>query len=241
LLDEMIADPRSPISEAFHSTRAALQYSTPGGAPKSILFTSSRPSEGKTSCTIALAADFVSVGKRIVVIDADLRKPALRGDSPGLSGYLAGTVGLQEALVPSDSPDLWLLPAGRLPPNPTALLTGPLLAKLIHELEQQFDSVIIDGPPVMGFADAPLIGAVVGATVLVVESGSTARSVASESLNRLASTGGDAIGTVLNKYDRKANGFSYSSYGYYDYDYSGSKPKRELIAPPTEPTRTKAA
>jgi Mrp family chromosome partitioning ATPase len=88
----------------------------------------------------------------------------------------------------------------------------------------------------MGFADAPLIGAITAATVLVVESGSTARSVATESLNRLASTGGEAIGTILNKYDHKAHGFSYSSYGYYGYDYSGgSKPKRELIAPPTEP------
>lgn len=231
-LDELIADPRSPVSEAFHSTRAALQYSTAGGMPKSILVTSSRPGEGKTSCTIALAADLVSIGKRILVVDTDLRKPALRGDSQGLTGILAGKVGLQDALVPSDSPDLWLLPAGRLPPNPTALLTGSMMADLIRRLEQEFDAVIVDGPPVMGFADAPLLGAVTAATILVVESGSTSRAVATEALNRLASTGTEVIGTILNKYDRKANGFSYSSYGYYDYKYGGTKPKRDLIAPP---------
>ncbi|HVU31531.1 MAG TPA: polysaccharide biosynthesis tyrosine autokinase, partial [Sphingomicrobium sp.] len=235
MLDEMIADPKSAISEAFHSARAALQYSTAGGTPKSILFTSSQPGEGKTSSTIAIAADLVSIGKRIVVIDADLRKPALHGDSPGLSAVLAGKASIGDALVATDSPRLWLLPAGRVPPNPATLLTGQVMARLIQALGQQFDNVIIDGPPVMGFADAPLIAAVTEATVMVVESGKTARSIAVNAVNRLEATGGVTLGTILNKYDRKVNGFSYSGYGYYDYDYSGAKPKRELIAPPTAP------
>jgi capsular exopolysaccharide synthesis family protein len=245
MLDDMIADPRSPISEAFHSTRAALQYATPGGTPKSILFTSPQPGEGKTSSTIAIAADLVSVGKRIVVIDADLRKPALHGDSPGLSAVLAGKAGIGDVLVPTDSPRLWLLPAGRLPPNPTTLLTGRGMAQLIQSLGQQFDNVIIDGPPVMGFADAPLIAAVTEATIMVLESGRTSRVLAMNAVTRVEATGGALIGTILNKYDRKVNGFSYSGYGYYDYDYSGAKPKRELIAPPAaediEPSAAEAA
>jgi Mrp family chromosome partitioning ATPase len=109
------------------------------------------------------------------------------------------------------------------------------MARLIQALGQQFDNVIIDGPPVMGFADAPLIAAVTEATVMVVESGKTARSIAVNAVNRLEATGGVTLGSILNKYDRKVNGFSYSGYGYYDYDYSGAKPKRELIAPPTAP------
>ena len=236
MLDEMIADPQSPISEAFHSARAALQYSTPGGAPKSILFTSARAGEGKTSTTIAIAADLVAVGNRVVVIDSDLRKPALRGDSPGLASLLAGRVDLDEALVRTDSQRLFLIPAGRLPPNPTALLTGSEMARLIRLLEQEFDTVIIDGPPVMGFADAPLIAASAAATVVVIESGKTTRGAVFDAMSRLEATGGSVVGTILNKYDRKANGFAYGGYGYgyNDYNYSGSKPKRALIAPPAE-------
>lgn len=232
VLDELIADPRSPIAEAYHSTRAALQYAIAGGTPGSILFTSPTPGEGKTSSTIAIAADLVSVGQRVVVVDADLRKPALRGDSAGLSGVLAGKTSLERALLPTDSPRLWLLPAGRLPPNPTALLTGRALADLIAALEQRFDTVLIDGPPVMGYADAPLLAAVTEATVMVLESRKTSRGQALDSLLRLQATGGAPIGTILNKYDRKAHGFGYSGYGYYDFDYGGSKPKRTLIAPP---------
>lgn len=235
VVDELIADPRSPIAEAFHSTRAALQFSTAGGAPKSVLLTSARPGEGKTSTTIALAADLVSVGTRVVVIDADMRKPALRGDSPGLSAILAGRTSLSEALVATDSPNLCLIPAGRLPPNPTALLTGRALPDLIRTLERDFDVVIIDGPPVMGFADAPLIASVAEATVLVVESGKTSRGVATDALMRMDATGGTTIGTILNKYNRKVHGFSYSGYGYdYKYRYEGAAPKRELIAPPVQ-------
>jgi uncharacterized protein involved in exopolysaccharide biosynthesis len=116
-LDDLIANPRSAVAEAFHSARASLQFASSGGAPKTILFTSARAAEGKTSTAIAIAADFLSIGKRVVVIDADLRKPSLRGDSPGLSGVLAKASTLEASLLVTDNPQLWLLPAGRLPPK----------------------------------------------------------------------------------------------------------------------------
>jgi capsular exopolysaccharide synthesis family protein len=233
-LDDLIADPRSAVAEAFHSARASLQFATSGGAPKTILFTSARASEGKTSTAIAIAADFLSIGKRVVVIDADLRKPSLRGDSPGLSGVLAKASTLEASLLVTDNPQLWLLPAGRLPPNPTALLEGHAIEDLLRSLESSFDVVIIDGPPVLGFADAPLLSAVAAATVVVVAARSTSRSAAQNAIARLQATGGKVIGGILNKFDRKAAGFAYgdSAYSYYSYEYGGRSPKRSLIAPP---------
>jgi capsular exopolysaccharide synthesis family protein len=232
LLDDLIANPRSQIAEAFHSARASLQFAKAGGAPRSILFTSARASEGKTSTAIAIAADFLSIGKRVVVIDADLRKPSLRGESPGLSGVLAKASTLDDSLLVTDNSHLWLLPAGRLPPNPTALLEGRAIEDLLRSLESRFDVVIIDGPPVLGFADAPLLSAVAEATVLVVAARSTSRSGAQNAVARLQATGAMVIGGILNKFDRKAAGFGYgnSSYGY-TYEYGGRAPKRSLIAP----------
>lgn len=235
-LDDLISDPQSYVAEAFHSVRTAIQFAVPGGTPKSILMTSSRPSEGKTTSTIAIAADFISVGKRVVVVDADLRKPSFRGDTPGLTGVLANTCTVEEALVATESPRLWLLPAGQRPPNPTALLTGNEMANLVRYLEREFDVVVIDGPPVMGFADSPLLGAVVKAAILVVGSGLTSRAVGLEAIARLRSTGTLVVGAILNKFDRKTHAFAYSDASYaYDYSYGGKRQKRNLVAPLAPP------
>lgn len=240
-LDDLIADPQSAVAEAFHSARASLQFASAGGSPKSILFTSARAAEGKTSTTIAIAADFLSIGKRVVVVDTDLRKPSLSGESPGVSGVLAGASSLDQSLLTTANPRLFLLPAGRIPPNPTALLTGSLIAELLHSLERRFDVVIIDGPPVLGYADAPLLAAVAQATVVVVEARATSRSMLQNAVARLQTTGGTVVGAILNKFDRKAAGFGYgySTYGY-DYKYGGEAPKRQLIAPESTPTQEAA-
>lgn len=232
-LDDVISDPQSMVAEAYHSARTALQFASSGAPPKSILFTSARPNEGKTSSVIAIAADFMSIGKSVVVIDADLRKPSLRGDSPGLSGVLAGACTLNDAILPvSGDPRLSLLPAGRIPPNPTALLTGHALTNLVRSLERRFDVVVIDGPPVLGFADAPLLSAVADGTVMIVAARSTSRSMARNAIARLQATGGEVIGGILNKFDRRAGGVGYgnSEYGY-AYKYGGKTPQRSLIAP----------
>lgn len=231
-LDELIANPQSPIAEAYHLARASLQFANAGGSPKSILFTSARPNEGKTSSSIAIAADFLSIGSSVVVVDADLRKPSLRGDSPGLSAVLAGASTLELALLSTDHHRLHLLPAGRIPPNPTALLTGEAIANLIASLERRFDVVIIDGPPLLAFADAPLLSSVAQATVLVVESRVTSRTMLHNAMARLQDTGGNIVGGILNKFDRRAAGLAYGDASYaYNYKYGGSAVKRTLIAP----------
>lgn len=232
-LDELLADPQSRVAEAYHSARASLQFAAAGGTPKSILFTSARAAEGKTSASIAIAADFLSVGKRVAVVDADLRKPSLRGESPGLSAVLARLADLDDSLIVCENPNLCLLPAGRIPPNPTALLTGHAIADVVRALETRFDVVIVDGPPVLGFADAPLLAAVCGATVLVVAARSTSRSLAQNACVRLQGPGGNLVGAILNKFDRSAAGLTYghTAYGQYSYEYGGRTAKRSLIVP----------
>jgi capsular exopolysaccharide synthesis family protein len=234
VVDDLIADPRSRVAEAYHSTRTALQFAVSGGAPKSILFTSARPNEGKTSCAIALAADFRSVGRSVIVVDADLRKPSLQGESPGLTAVLAGASSQADAILSTPTPGLALLPAGRRPPNPTTLLNSRAMEELVRSLEREFDIVIIDGPPVMGFADAPLLAAIVEASVLVIEAGGTSRSVAKDAINRLQATGGVVAGAILTKFDYTASGMG--AYGYekyaYSYAYGGDTKKRALIGPP---------
>jgi capsular exopolysaccharide synthesis family protein len=233
-IDDQIRDSRSPVAEAYHSTRAALQNLTNQGAPpRSIVFTSSRASEGKTTSVIALAADFISIGLRVVVVDADLRNPSIKGHTRegGLTAVLSGRSSLERELSATDTPKLYLLHAGTPPPDPTVLLSGKAFGELIQRLEQDFDIVLVDGPPVLGLADAPLIASTVEAAVIVVEAGRTRRANAATAVNRLVTAGGALAGAILTKFDGQAHGYGYGSYGYeYDYKISGGE-KRALIGP----------
>jgi capsular exopolysaccharide synthesis family protein len=235
-VDAALRDPRSPLAEAYHSTRAALQFLSEHGVPSSILFTSSRESEGKTSSVIAIAADFISVGLRVVVVDADLRKPSIKGGSRegGLSSVLTGHRTLEQEVKETETPNLYLVHAGVVPPNPTTLLAGKGFREAVRQLEVQFDVVIIDAPPVLGLADAPLVSAVAQATVLVIEAGGSRRAVAAESINRLVRSGAVVVGAILNKFDRSEYGYGYGYGGYYQYEYGGEGRKRSLIGPPAD-------
>lgn len=244
-IDDEIRDPRSFVSEAYHATRASLQtISARGGAPKSILFTSSRASEGKTTSVIALAADFISVGKRVVVVDADLRNPSIKGKSRegGLTAVLSERRTLSEELGATETPGLYLLHAGMPPPDPTVLLAQRGLPALIRRLEQDFDIVLIDGPPVLGLADAPLLTGCAEATVLVIEAGRTRRHAAANAVNRLIAGGGSIVGALLTKFDGKTHGYGYGEYSY-NYQYQVSSERRSLIgpAPRDEPKADEAA
>ena len=243
-VDDFIVDPSSAISEAYHSTRANLQYITAHGVPRSILFTSSVASEGKTSSAIAIAVDFISVGRSVVVIDGDLRHPSLRvgTENPGLTGLLAGVSKLEDVISATETPGLFLIPAGPTPPNPAALLDSANLQELIRRLEKQFDVVIIDGPPVLGLADAPLLARTAEATVLIVEAGKTRRSAVRDTVRRLQQAGAQVVGSVLTKFDHNSHGYGYG-YGSTAYKYGAEKekPPRALIGPKPDEGATEGA
>jgi len=230
---QALDDPKSGISEAYSSARTAVQFATPRGAPENILVTSSRPSEGKSTTSLALARSFAHLGQRVLLIDADLRNPSIHrllglDNAVGLSNVLTGTP-LEECVCVTDQSGLVAVPSGPLPPNPAELLASQRLPNLLQFAKTHFDIVIIDGPPVIGLADAPILSSRAASTVLVIESGSARRSVVRMALKRLQLARANLIGSVLTKFNAKTAGYSYGygyGYGYsYDYNYGQKKIK----------------
>jgi capsular exopolysaccharide synthesis family protein len=222
---EELKDQSSALSEAYFSLRTSLQFTTETGAPKSLLITSTRAAEGKSSTTLALAQNFARLGNSVLLIDADLRKPAfVTGLEPneGLSKLLTNADALGGHVLKTQFENLSLLPCGPLPPNPAELLASPRLKAIIAEAVATYDMVIVDGPPVLGLADAPLLSAVCRATLLVVESGKTRTRAALDAVNRLKASGGNIVGAVLTKFRHQAHGYGYGyGYGYEPYRYGG--------------------
>lgn len=219
---EASQDLRSAFSEAYRSVRTALQFSTDHGVPRVLLLTSAVPGEGKSTSALALARNFAQLGKRVLLIEADMRNPSLHRSlslrsEKGLSNLLAGAATLQEVIVDSGDVRLDVILSGPLPPNPTELLSGSRLVSLLSIAAQHYDQVVIDGPPVMGIADGPLLASSADATMLVVDSGRTKISNAQAALKRLLATRSHVIGVLLTKYDAKAAGYGYQYEGYYAY------------------------
>jgi capsular exopolysaccharide synthesis family protein len=222
-LSEELKDHSSSISEAYFSLRTSLQFTTESGAPQSLLITSTRASEGKSSTTLALAQNYARLGHSVLLIDADLRKPAfVTGLDPneGLSKLLTNSDPLEDHVLNTQFENLSLLPCGPLPPNPAELLASPRVKAIIAEAVSKFDMVIVDGPPVLGLADAPLLAGACRGTLLVVESGKTRTKAAVEAINRLRAAGGNIVGAVLTKFRVQAHGYGYN-YGYEPYRYGG--------------------
>ena len=216
-------DLRSPFSEAYRSVRTALQFSTDHGVPRTLLLTSPGPGEGKSTSALSLARNFAQLGKRVLLVEADMRNPSphrsLAATAPdkGLSSLLAGAATLQEVIVPSGEAQLDVIFAGPLPPNPAELLSGTRLVSLLSIAGQHYDQVVIDGPPVMGIADGPLLANGADGTLLVVDSGSTKIGNAQAALKRLLVARARVIGVLLTKYNPKAAGHGYHYESYYAY------------------------
>lgn len=233
-MGEALADPRSAVSEAYYSVRTALQFSTAAGAPEVLLVTSARPSEGKSTSAKAIATNFARLGMKVLLIDCDMRNPSLHRmmggeNSAGLSNVLAGISPLADVVQLSELPTLFFLPCGPLPPNPAELLAGPRLRKLLVEARELYDAVVLDGPPVLGLADAPILAHAASGALLVVEAAGTRRGQAIASLKRLnQASPGKVVGALLTKFNAKQAAYGYG-YGYsyaYQYDY-GANPQLE--------------
>ncbi|MGN6850525.1 MAG: GumC family protein, partial [Sphingomicrobium sp.] len=193
---EDLKNPTSIISEAYSAIVAALRFSTEDGMPKVLLVTSTRSGEGKSSSALAIAQNFARRERRVLLIDSDLRTPAFKAasDRVGLSKLLTTDDPLIEHVVETQHQNLWLLPSGPLPPNPADLLSTGRIRKIIAEAKDGFDLVVIDGPPTLGLADAPLLAAAAGSALFVVEAGKTRTRAAIEALNRLEATGSRMLG-----------------------------------------------
>ncbi len=216
---EALADLRSGFSEAYYSLRTALQFSTPDGAPSSLLITSARPAEGKSTTAYAVALNLARVGRRVLLVDGDLRNPSMHRvvgveNERGMSNLLSGSADLASVVQRTSIENLFFIPCGPLPPNPAELWGGDRLRQVLIEARNSFDHVVIDGPPVLGFADSPLLAASVGGVMFVVESRGTRRGQARGALRRLKVGRAHLLGAVLTKFSTKS-----ASYGGYDYAY----------------------
>ena len=220
---DALQDVRSNFSEAYYSLRTALQFSTPNGAPANLLVTSSRPAEGKSTTAYATAMNLARLGRRVLLVDGDLRNPSMHRivgveNDAGMSNLLSGGAELAALVKPTSQEGLDFIPCGPLPPNPAELWGGDRLRRVLVEAADVYQHVVIDGPPVLGFADAPLLASAVGGTVFVLEAKGTRRAQAKGALRRLAVGNGHILGAVLSKFNTKT--VQYGGYDYaYDYHY----------------------
>jgi capsular exopolysaccharide synthesis family protein len=214
------------VSEAYSAVVASLRFSTDQGLPKALLITSTRSAEGKSSSSLALAQNFARRGSSVVLVDCDLRKPAFKAasDKVGLTQLLTDDEEeLRKHIVPTNFPDLWLLPSGPIPPNPADLLSTGRFRSILQELSEHFDIVICDAPPVLGLADALLLSSIVGNVMFVVESGKTRTKAALEALGMVRSTGAHIVGATLTKSSEDMGGYGYKAYGYGALDRKSSE------------------
>ena len=231
---EELKNPASVVSEAYSAVVAALRFSTDTGMPRVLFVTSTQPTEGKSSTALALAQNCARREKSVLLIDGDLRKPAFRAanDRVGLSKLLTTEDSIDEHVVLTQHPGLWLLPSGPVPPNPADLLSTGRIRKVIGEATERFDLIVIDGPPTLGLADAPLLSAAASTILFVVESGKTRTRAAIEALNRLEATGAHVLGAILTKAAGVAFGYRGDRYGYgYGYGKLSSKRSEILMIP----------
>ncbi len=230
---EDLKNPTSAVSEAYSAIVAALRFSTEAGMPKILLVTSTKSAEGKSSTALALAQNFARREKSVLLIDGDLRKPAFKGvtDKVGLSKLLTTDDALRGHVLETQHTNLSLLPSGPVPPNPADLLSTGRMRRILAEAEEQFDIVVVDGPPTIGLADAPLLSSFAGNVLFVVESGSTRTRAAIEALNRLEATGAHVVGAALTKAMAEA-GYGYGRYGYGYGHHAVDKKRTEILMIP---------
>jgi len=221
------ADLRSPFSEAYRSVRTGLQFATTHGLPRTLLVTSPSAGEGKTTSAMELAHNISQLGKRVLIVDADLRNPSLHrlfnvDNQVGLSNILAGDTDTP-AVQKTREPNLSVMTSGPLPPSPPELLAGDALPELLERLRGEFDIVVLDGPPVLGLADAPLLAHRAEATLLIAAAEATRGDAMRGALQRLLSAHAHVLGTLLVRFDLKGKGAGYGYGGYTYYAYGSDK------------------
>ena len=222
-------DPTSPRAEAFRAFRTNLQFLKVEGNPRSFVFTSAGPSEGKSTTAANLAIAIAQAGSTVCLVDGDLRKPRVADlmgveGAVGVTDILIGRVTLAEALQGWGQPNLVVLPAGHRPPNPSELLGSQEMGDLISNLRAQFDYVIIDAPPVLVVTDAALIAKDVGGALMVTAVGGTRRDALSDALGTMERIDARVLGIVMTMVPTKGA----DSYGYAAYTYGS--PAHEEVA-----------
>ncbi|RAP74017.1 CpsD/CapB family tyrosine-protein kinase [Paenibacillus montanisoli] len=215
-------EPKSPISEAYRALRTNIDFSSIDEKIQVIMTTSASPGEGKSTTIANLAVVYAQADKRVVLIDADLRKPTAHhtfgvSNRKGLSSVLSRQCELHEAVQSTHVPNLSVITSGPIPPNPSEMVASGRMSALIEELRNQFDIILIDTPPTLAVTDAQIVATKVDGTILVLDSGKVKRDMVMKAKQQLAQVNANILGVVLNNIKKK------NSDGYYYYYYSNAE------------------
>ncbi|MCA1639782.1 MAG: polysaccharide biosynthesis tyrosine autokinase [Acidobacteria bacterium] len=223
-------DSRSSLAEAYRQLRTSILLSTAGHAPKSLLVTSSLPSEGKTTTAINTAISLAQTGAKVLIIDADMRRPRIHSvfnisNADGLSTLLSNELidrDIAEVIEFDEASNLNILTSGPVPPNPAELIGSEQMTNLLSILQEHFTHVVVDSPPIASFTDGVLVASMVDGVILVVNAGRSSRQVIRRSRQLLQDIGAKILGVVLNNVNLKSqdNNYYYQSYYHRDsYNY----------------------
>lgn len=225
-------DPKSPISEVFKTLRTNLQFTNHNQNTLSLLVTSTMPREGKTWVTSNLGVTFAQSNKKVVIIDSDMRKGRLHNVFgtkifPGFSNYLAETeTSIKEYLIQTDIENLWMIPAGNVPPNPSELLSGKRIHEGLDELKQEFDVILFDSTPCMLVTDAVIISRIVDTTIIVSSYKLTKMENLKAVQKNIENVGGKIAGVVINKIPISLKKYKSKYYYYGDRSREASEQKQ---------------
>jgi succinoglycan biosynthesis transport protein ExoP len=222
----MVTDVRSPIAESYRHLRTSLLLSSAGQPPKTILITSSQPTEGKTTTAVNTAFMLAQTGAEVLIIDCDLRRPRIHAhfgvpNARGLTNWLSGETDIDNLLQQYEKqPNLKFLMSGPIPPNPAELLGSDEMRRLIGQLSERFAHIVIDSPPAISFTDASILSTMVDGVVLVVHGGRSSRAVVRRAKQQLLDVGAHIFGVVVNNVKLETQDYYYS--GYYSSYYTDS-------------------
>jgi len=218
----VLHQPKSVVAECCRAIRTNLLFMSPDKPLRSILITSAGPQDGKTTTAIDVAIAMAESGSRVLLVDADMRRPRVHkalglAEGLGLSSLILGEGRLEQAIRRTELPNLHALTCGPIPPNPAELLHTEAFAALFKRMVEGFDRVVIDSPPVSAVSDALVLSTLVDGTVLVVKAGHTTRDAARRAVRSLADVKARLLGAVLNDLDTQDQRYGgyYYAYGYY--------------------------
>lgn len=234
-------DPRSSIAEAYRALRTNIQFAELENPLRTILITSTGPGEGKSTTAVNLAISIAQTGQKTLLMDCDLRKPAVHRyfnapQEPGISSYLLGKIDLEQVLLQTEYENLLILTSGPIPPNPAELLSTTKMSNFLNELKAKFDCIILDTPPILAVTDAVILSSKVDAVFLVIQAGRATIEGVERAFISLKNVNAPLKGAIVN--DLKAESFMrygyyryYYRYPYYYYYYSYSKSYGDLKKP----------
>ncbi len=225
--------PKSMLSVAYRSIRTSILLSFSERPPKRIAITSPNPAEGKTTTVINTAIALSQTGASVIIVDTDLRKPRIHkvfteDNGVGLSNFLSGNAGLEAIIKKTEIPNLYYIPSGPIPPNPSELISSNLFKSMLQSLDERFDHIVFDSPPVLGFADSIILSTFVDGMILVATGGKTPRETLQRAKGMLLQVNAKILGVVINRVNIERSEYGYYYYRYHYYYGKEGKKKKEL-------------